>query len=154
MQFPPLNIPIDYAVGLYNKETYDNMKLLLKHIQYSNCYWNICGDLKVIKLLLGMQVGYETKHCCIICERAAVLKSLITLKGTGRSVPGQKGVAFVDPRKIYLSPLHIKMFVKAMNMEGEEFRYLRTINDISESNIFEDPQIRHAFNDKRFEEQL
>ncbi|MFP3023687.1 MAG: hypothetical protein ACEY3K_12655 [Wolbachia sp.] len=27
----------------------------------------ICGDLKVIAILMGMQTGY-TKYCCLICK--------------------------------------------------------------------------------------
>ena len=29
--------------------------------------WKLCGDLKVVALLLGMQLGY-TKYCCFLCE--------------------------------------------------------------------------------------
>jgi hypothetical protein len=39
------------------KESYENMKLLLKKIQYEKYNWNICGDLKAIALLLGLQLG-------------------------------------------------------------------------------------------------
>jgi hypothetical protein len=43
------------------------MKLLLEKIHYEKYKWNICGDLKVIALLLGVQLGY-TKYCCSLCE--------------------------------------------------------------------------------------
>eukprot|EP00731_Ephydatia_muelleri_P006654 Em0003g902a len=59
------SIPVGY--GAHMKETYENMELLLKHIQYTKYNWNICGDLKVVALLLGMQLGYY-KYCCYICE--------------------------------------------------------------------------------------
>jgi hypothetical protein len=36
------------------KATYKNMDLLLKAISYSKDGWKICGDLKVVGLLLGM----------------------------------------------------------------------------------------------------
>ena len=49
------------------KETYQNMKTLLDCIDYVKHSWNICGDFKVIGLLLGMQSGY-TKYCCFLCE--------------------------------------------------------------------------------------
>jgi hypothetical protein len=39
------------------KETYENVALLLKAISYSKYGWEICGDLKVIGLLLEMQSG-------------------------------------------------------------------------------------------------
>src|ERR1043165_1785297 len=45
-----------YAVGM--KESYVNMQLLLDSINYNRHQWVICGDLKVIAILLGMQLGY------------------------------------------------------------------------------------------------
>jgi len=57
-------IPIAHSVHM--KETYENMDLLLKAISYSKYEWKICGDLKVIGLLLGQQSGY-TKFFCFLC---------------------------------------------------------------------------------------
>jgi len=34
---------------------------------YEKYNWNICGDLKVITLLLGLQLGYP-KFCCFLFE--------------------------------------------------------------------------------------
>lgn len=58
------SIPIAHSVHL--KETYDNMKLLLDTLSYDRYQWNICGDLKVIGMLMGMQAGF-TKFCCFLC---------------------------------------------------------------------------------------
>jgi len=43
------------------------MKLLLEKTLYGKHNWNICGHLKVIAVLLGLQFGY-TKFCCFLCE--------------------------------------------------------------------------------------
>jgi len=51
------------------------MKLLLNAIKYKNHQWQICGDLKVIAILLGMQQGY-TKYCCFLCEWDSRARSL------------------------------------------------------------------------------
>ena len=56
--------PISHSVHL--KESYDNMELLLEAIKYSEYQWSLCGDLKVIGLLMGMQAGF-TKYCCFLC---------------------------------------------------------------------------------------
>ena len=40
------------------KGTYENMDLLLKAVRYSKYGWKICGDLRVIVLLLRMQCGH------------------------------------------------------------------------------------------------
>jgi len=44
------------------KETYKNLKQLLNKLEYSKYGWHICGDLKVVSLLMGLQLGY-TKYC-------------------------------------------------------------------------------------------
>ena len=58
------SIPIAHSVHL--KESYDNMEFLLEAIKYSEYQWILCGDLKVIGLLMGMQAGF-TKYCCFLC---------------------------------------------------------------------------------------
>ena len=47
-------------------ETYENMRLLLATIKYEEHDWLICGNLKVIAILLGMQAGY-TKFPRFLC---------------------------------------------------------------------------------------
>jgi hypothetical protein len=54
------------ARSVHLKDTYDNMKLLLGAIQYSVHQWNICEDLKVTGMLMGMQADF-TKLCCFLC---------------------------------------------------------------------------------------
>jgi hypothetical protein len=41
--------------------------LLLKAVSYSKYGWKICGDLKAVGSLLGMQSAY-IKFCCFLCE--------------------------------------------------------------------------------------
>ena len=50
-----------------HNESYENMKILMEAIDYDKFKWQICGDLKVIALPLGLQQGF-TKYCCFICE--------------------------------------------------------------------------------------
>lgn len=58
------SVPVAHAVGL--KETYESMEKLLKLTRYADHKWNLCGDLKVVALLLGLQLGY-TKYMCFLC---------------------------------------------------------------------------------------
>ena len=58
------SIPVGHSV---HNESYENMKILIEAINYDKLKWQICGDLKVIALLLGLQQGF-TKYCCFICE--------------------------------------------------------------------------------------
>ena len=47
-------------------ENYSNMELLLRNLKYKDHNWMICGDLKVVALVLGLQGGY-TKYPCFLC---------------------------------------------------------------------------------------
>ena len=126
---------------------------------------NICGDLKVVAILLGMQQGY-TKYCCFLCEwdsrdrtshyarKECPLRKNLT--------PGHKN--FFDPKEVILPPLHIKLglrknFVKAFNKSGNAFRYLQELfSRISDAKlqegIFVGLQIKEVMKDANFEEQL
>ena len=57
--------PSARASGL--KETYETMELVLHLIKCSSNNWNVCRDLQVIGLLLGLQMGY-TEHQCFLCR--------------------------------------------------------------------------------------
>ena len=59
------SIPLAHAANM--KESYECMKLLLGKFKNDEFKWKLCGDLKVVALLLGMQLGC-TKYCCSLCE--------------------------------------------------------------------------------------
>ncbi|GBP12549.1 E3 ubiquitin-protein ligase SH3RF1 [Eumeta japonica] len=58
------SIPIGHAVNC--KESYETMRTLINLIKYKEHKWKVCGDLKVIGMLVGLQGGY-TKYCCFLC---------------------------------------------------------------------------------------
>jgi len=60
------SIPVAHSVHV--KESYGNMKILLEAVQSNVHQWNICGDLKVIGMLMGMQGGFM-KFFCFLCLR-------------------------------------------------------------------------------------
>ena len=72
------SIPVGHADHM--KETYANMTALLDSLKYHEHKWKICGDLKVIAILLGMQLGY-TKHCCFLCMWDSRDRKLHYIKG-------------------------------------------------------------------------
>jgi hypothetical protein len=59
------SIPVAHAFGI--KESDNSIKQLLQYIKYDTYKRNICVDLKVIALLLGMQLRY-TKFPYFLCE--------------------------------------------------------------------------------------
>jgi hypothetical protein len=56
-RFP--SVPLAHAAKL--TEIYESMKLLLGKIKYDEFKWKLCGDPKVVALLLGMQLQ-NTKY--------------------------------------------------------------------------------------------
>jgi len=109
-RFP--SVPLAYAASM--KESYESMKPLLGKIKYNEFKWKLCGDLRIVALLLGMQLGY-TKYCSFPYEWDSRDKknhyvNKMWPKRTSLT-PREKYV--VNPSlflssKIYLPPLHIK----------------------------------------------
>jgi len=71
------SIPVGHAVHM--KETNENLKQLMKKLEYSKYGWHICGDLKVLSLLMSLQLEC-TKYCCFVCEWDRRAKTLHYLK--------------------------------------------------------------------------
>ncbi|GBL76983.1 hypothetical protein AVEN_12646-1 [Araneus ventricosus] len=60
-----VSVPVGHSIHL--KESYENMEFVLTRLKYNDHNWNICGDLKILCMLLAQQGGY-TKFPCFICE--------------------------------------------------------------------------------------
>jgi len=111
------------------------MKILMQAINYDKFKWQICGDLKVIALLLGLQGFIE--YCCFICEwesRAQSLhysrKNWLARKSLEPGIISVENQPLVELSKILLPSMHFKLglmknVVKAMNQEEAAFTYLR-----------------------------
>jgi len=107
------SIPVGHSV--HNKESYENMKILMEAINCNKFKWQICGDLKVIALLLGLQQGF-TKYCCFICawdSRARSLhysrKDWLARKSLEPGIMNVENQPLVEPSKILLSSMHLKL---------------------------------------------
>jgi hypothetical protein len=163
------SVPIAHAVRM--KETYESMELILKLINYSNHNWNICGDLKVVALLLGLQLGY-TRHMCFLCLwNSRDDKNHYKVQQWPSRVDHTVGrynvqhASLVDPLKVYLPPLHIKLglmknFVVAMDHNGSGFQYLKDkfgkikTDAKLKAGIFVGPEIREIMRDDAFRSKL
>ncbi|CAK8675311.1 unnamed protein product [Clavelina lepadiformis] len=58
------SIPLAYSLQM--KEDYENVKQLLIKINYTQFKWYVCGDFKMLGILLGLQGGYS-KYSCFLC---------------------------------------------------------------------------------------
>ena len=132
IRFP--SIPLAHAAN--TKESYESMNLLLGKIMCDEFKLKLCGDLKVVALLLKMQLGY-TKYCCFLCEWDSRDKknhyvNKLWPKRTSLT-PREKNVVnppLVLPEKIYLPPLYVRLglmknLVKGMGKTDRGFQYVR-----------------------------
>jgi hypothetical protein len=128
------SIPVGHASNM--KESHDSMKTLLMRLKYKEHNWVICGDLKVVALLLGMQLAL-TKFSCFLClwdsrARDQHYKKTVWPHRAALEI-GENNVvneALVDRNKILLPPLHIKLglfkqFVKALDKKGAGIQFLK-----------------------------
>lgn len=159
------SVPIAHSVHL--KETYDNLVNLLTNIKYNEHNWVICGDLKIISMILGQQSGY-TKYPCFLCQWDSRCRAEHWTKKIwpvrSELLPGSLNVIrlpLVSRDKILLPPLHIKLglikqLVKGLNKEGKCFKYLfekfPSLSDAKiKEGIFVGPDIRKLMKDTKFE---
>uniref|UniRef100_UPI00358FD4EB uncharacterized protein n=1 Tax=Myxine glutinosa TaxID=7769 RepID=UPI00358FD4EB len=162
------SVPVGHSVQM--TENYSNMEHLLTALKYKDHNWMICGDLKVVSMVLGLQGGY-TKYPCFLClwDSRADKQHYVQRNWPERSglEPGSHNVvshALVNPQKILLPPLHIKLglmknFVKTLNKEGRAFAFLnKKFPRVSEAKlkagIFDGPQIRELMKDPKFDESM
>lgn len=163
------SVPVAYIVGM--SETYESMQYILQGIKYSCYNWNICGDLKVISLLLGLQLGY-TKNMCFLClwnsrddKNHYIVKEWPKRDEYTVGRYNVKHEPLVDPQKVYLPPLHIKLglmknFVKAIPHDSPAFEYLKRKFGADKTDaklkagIFVGPEIRELIKDEEFKNTL
>lgn len=127
-----LPVPIAYSKVL--KETHDSMRLIFEKIKYNEHKWDVSGDLKVVALIMGLQLG-RTKNACFICTWISTAKIdhyHATWEKRSTFITGEMNIRFnslVPPEKILLPTLHIKLglvsaFIRKMNKQDDAFKYL------------------------------
>jgi hypothetical protein len=159
------SVPVVHLLLL--REFYENIETLLSWIKYEENNWQFCGDFKILSMLLVQGSGH-TKYPCCMCEWDSRARSHHWIQ---KDWPPQEKVVFgskyiahpslVAASKVVLPPLHIKLgvmkrFVKALNEEGDCFKYISqkftaltkaTLKD----GIFTRPDIRKHLSDAAFE---
>ena len=146
------------------------LAFFLEALKYREYQWSLCGDFKVIGLLMGMQADF-TKYCYFLClwDSRAVSQHYKQkdCRSRSTSVPGEHSLKenpLVEMNKVLLPTLHInlvlmKNFVKALHKNGAAFQHLSTVfSGLSaaklKEGIFVEPQIREVLKDTNFEELL
>jgi len=162
--------PIPLAHSTELKESYEDIQLVLNKIKYAEHKWLVCGDLKILTVILGQQSGY-TKYPCFLClwdsrDRMNHYKRKIWTQRTSFEVNSMNVIRepLVNFNRVVLPPLHIKLglmkqFVKALKKEGECYQYLQQqFPKLSEAKIkegvFDGSQIRKMLRDDSFIEHI
>lgn len=135
-------VPVAYSSTL--KETYDSVRLVFEKCKYEDHKWDVSGDLKMVALIMGLQLG-RTKTPCFICKWIATQKRIngtevfdhyaATWELRDELQPGAMNVirnSLIPKNKMLLPPLHIKLglvtqFIKTLkktNPESQAFKYL------------------------------
>ena len=118
------------------KESHKIMERLLLALNYQEHKWLICGDLKVVGLILGytMYSGY-TMYPCFLClwYSRADDQHYVKLEWPSRQglKPESHNVLcypLVEPSTMLHPPLHIKLglmknFIKALDRESRRFTF-------------------------------
>ena len=158
------SVPLAHTTHL--KETYENIKTVLRLIKYHSHNWIICVDLKMVCFLLGQQPGF-TKYPCFLCwwdsrDRARhwTQKDWPERESLDTSDQNIIHPQLVDRDRIVFPPLHLKLgymkqFVKALNKDGSCFQYIcKKFKGISieklKNGVFEGPDIRTLIKDANF----
>lgn len=111
--------PIPIAHSTVMEEKYEKLKVLLEKIKYTVHKWELCGDLKILTILLGLKSGF-TRHPCYLClwnsrerKNHYVKKIWPTRESFVASANNVEREPLVNPYKILIPPLHIKLgFIK------------------------------------------
>ena len=127
-----VSLPVAHSVRM--KETYAVMQMLMTAHHYNDHKWLICGDLKMIAILLGLQSGY-TKYPCFLClwdSRADELHFSKKIWPERMNFTPrhhiQNRIPLVDAQNVLLPPHHIKLglmkqLVKALNPHMHCFKW-------------------------------
>lgn len=161
-QFP--SIPLAHSA--YLKEEYHNVKRLLKLLKYEQHGWEVIGDFKMVAFLMGLQGGF-TKFPCYLClwdsrNTKEHYHKRYWPKRTEFTV-GEHNIKWeplVDPVKVLMPPLHIKLglmkqFVAGLDKESAAFKHLQHLfPKLSEAKVkagvFVGPQIKKVMECKEF----
>lgn len=130
-------MPAPVAYSRVLKETYASMRMIFNKVQYSEHNWDVSGDLKVVALIMGLQLG-RTKNSCFICTWISTAKidhyhaTWEKRSSYEIGVMNVKENCLVAPEKILLPTLNIKLglvasFVRKLSKEDEAFKYLSVL---------------------------
>lgn len=162
--------PLPMGHSVHMEENYNDLATILEKIKYQEHQWMVCGDFKILTMLLGQQSGY-TKFPCFLCLWDSRARELHWTKTDWPPrhglTPGEKNVintTLVPPEKVLLPPLHIKLglikqFVKSLQKDGDCFRYICSkFPKLSEAKlkegVFTGPDIRKFLSDPLFPESM
>lgn len=130
-------MPVPIAYSRVLKETHHSMKLIFEKVRYNEHNWDVSGDLKVVALIMGFQLG-RTRNSCFICTWVSTAKiqhyDATWEKRTSYDigVMNVKTNSLVAANKILLPTLHIRLglvssFIRKLKQNEDAFKYLKVL---------------------------
>ena len=119
----------------YTKRKHENVMEILSCMNYMTYQWHICSNLKVVTTLVGLQKSYA-KFCFLLCVWDSHARSVLYSRKNCPLYKSHtlitKNIAhqpLVDPRKVLLPPLYIKLglmknSVKTLDRSGTAFSFM------------------------------
>jgi hypothetical protein len=159
------SVPVFYSDTF--RESYEVIEKVLNLINYNQYNWAICGDLKIIAIMLGLKGGYS-KYPCFLCnwdsrddKQHWIKRDWPLRKNWTLNECGVQSRALIPVDKVLIPPLHIKLGImkqfisKLAKNESPAFNYIRKkFSKVSEAKlrngVFVGPQIRKLMNDAEF----
>lgn len=140
--------------GVVCKEERTVIERVINKIDYASFQWQICCDLKMVSILLGMQAGW-TSHPCFLCNWNSRAKNQYGAHNwvpRGDAVINElniKSEALVDRNNVIIPPLHVKLgvvknFIKFAAMKEpnaaqylkEKYRYTLSEGKLKEGKVY------------------
>ncbi|GBM66873.1 hypothetical protein AVEN_213366-1 [Araneus ventricosus] len=60
------SLPLGHSVHL--EENYNDLSMIIEKINYQEHRWMVCGDFKILTMLLGQQASYTKYPASYSCE--------------------------------------------------------------------------------------
>lgn len=151
--------PVAHLVA--KEKSYESMSLLLKAINFNKSCWQVCGDLKVTGLLLGLRRDIAGSFCaCGTVDKPKVWRTGHSEQEFVLGTHNVQNTPLVKSEKVFLPPLHINLWLmKNCTKSRGRYPYLRSkFPNLSDAKvkrgIFVGPQITKVMLDENFAKKL
>jgi len=151
------------------KENYSTLKEILTRLNYVEGNWEICGDFKILQILMGLKNGGNIRHPCFFClyhAQHTEKETKVDWEERTSFIEGQysvERVPLINTEKIVLPSLHLKLglfkqYLKYIPNEKARDAVKQLLPNLSSAKItggiLTGPQIDKIINSETFTQTL